>query len=201
MLLSILTTHVKYHANKSIYVPTYHNVTLILYVAYDDFLFISQEEELARITIEAEKERNKLNLAMQMEMARQKQVMKARRARKKTRKSKVMAKSPFGNNNDSKKSTRSPSDERTKNLLDEAQQLRDLLAASLRRGKDRRRKSREKSSPQKETTPTSNSGKMNLPPPPPLWSKKEETNVGVNLSSLRYLQGKFSPQKKNAWGD
>ena len=36
-----------------------------------------QEEELARITSEAEKEQNKLNLAMQMEMARQKQATKA----------------------------------------------------------------------------------------------------------------------------
>ena len=38
-------------------------------------------------------------------------------------------------------------DERTKNLLDEAQQLRNLLAASIRRGKERRKKRRERSSP------------------------------------------------------
>ena len=171
-----------------------------------------QEDELARITSEAEKEQNKLNLAMQMEMARQKQATKARRARRKTRKAKVTSKLPFrdeGKSNDKSSSTASSltepksrkakkegyrvvGDERTKNLLDEAQKLRDLLAASIKRGKDRRRKRR---SP-KLSAKTKASG---APPPPEAGSKEDEAGTGINLSSLRYLQGKYSPQKQ-AWG-
>ena len=171
-----------------------------------------QEEELARITSEAEKEQNKLNLAMQMEMARQKQATKARRARRKTRKAKVTSKLPFrdeGKSNDKSSSAASSltepksrkakkegyrvvGDERTKNLLDEAQKLRDLLAASIKRGKDRRRKRR---SP-KLSAKTKASG---APPPPEAGSKEDEAGTGINLSSLRYLQGKYSPQKQ-AWG-
>ena len=171
-----------------------------------------QEEELARITSEAEKEQNKLNLAMQMEMARQKQATKARRARRKTRKAKVTSKLPFrdeGKSNDKSSSAASSltepksrkakkegyrvvGDERTKNLLDEAQKLRDLLAASIKRGKDRRRKRRSpKLSAKTKASDT--------PPPPQAGSKEDEAGTGINLSSLRYLQGKYSPQKQ-AWG-
>ena len=98
-----------------------------------------QEDELARITSEAE-EQNKLNLAMQMEMARQKQATKARRARRKTRKAKVTSKLPFrdeGKSSDKSGSTASSLSEprsrvaqrkateplatNAQNLLDEAQ--------------------------------------------------------------------------------
>lgn len=168
-----------------------------------------QEDELARITSEAEKEQIKLNLAMQMEMARQKQATKARRARRKTRKAKVTSKLPFrdeGKSNDKSGSAASNlsarkakkegykvvGDERTKNLLDEAQKLRDLLAASIKRGKDRRRKRR---SPK----PSAKTKASAMPPPPQAWGKEDEAGAGINLSSLRYLQGKYSPQKE-AWG-
>ena len=170
-----------------------------------------QEDELARITSEAEKEQNKLNLAMQMEMARQKQATKARRARRKTRKAKVTSKLPFrdeGKSSDKSGSTASSLSEprsrvaqrkateplatNAQNLLDEAQKLRDQLAASIRRGKERRRKRR---SP-KLSAKTKASG---APPPPEAGSKEDEAGTGINLSSLRYLQGKYSPQKQ-AWG-
>ena len=52
---------------------------------------------------------------MQMEMARQKQATKARRARRKTRKAKVMAKSPFGNDDKNKESKYSSSDDKNNN--------------------------------------------------------------------------------------
>jgi hypothetical protein len=169
-----------------------------------------QEEELARITSEAEKERHKLTLAMQMEHARQRQATKARRERRRTRRRKgpVVA-SPMGavagakvsegktadapkrsRTLEDKKNSPASGDHRTKNLLDEAQKLRDRLAASLRRG---RKKPKARSS-----------GKAMPPPAPPSGVVANKSTVepgavsNVNLSSLRYLQGKYSPAKV-AW--
>jgi hypothetical protein len=160
---------------------------------YHRFYTIPQEEELVRITAEAEKEQHRLTLAMQMEQARQRETMKKRREKRRSTASpkKALGTSPIAvaaaqESRDSKSPARNQfkptGDHRTKNLLDEAQRLRDQLAASLRRARPPRGSRR--------------ANRSNKPPPPPTSSCGN-----VNLSSLRYLEGKFSPTKTTAWGE
>jgi len=137
---------------------------------------------------------------MQMEQARQREAMKKRREKRRSMASpkKALGTSPIAvaaaqesrdGNSPARNNFKPTGDHRTKNLLDEAQRLRDQLAASLRRARPPRGSRR--------------ANRSNKPPPPPTSSCAEiETVAGnVNLSSLRYLEGKFSPTKITAWGE